>query len=129
MEKKLSKSEIEALANVVCNRVSSKRSEKVYSILSKDEQFIKDVERDKFLNTEIERLRMEKSLIVGRITNKVKSIHRNAIYNLVDGECKLDYHDWDVYVNVKNELIIKNISKDIDIDKLIVELSNKYLNE
>jgi len=131
--KKLSRNEVNVLAQVVSKKIADAKTEASKKILAKDKSYLKwlklNQEKDE-LQKKLNELYAEESQMQTEIRNKYK-VTVNHFRDSLSGEVKISI--WDNNNNnvrysydIANEIVLMGIGSELNVDELIEKLVDKY---
>jgi phage gp36-like protein len=130
--KKLSRNEVNVLAQVVSKKIVDAKTEASKKILAKDKSYLKwlklNQEKDE-LQKKLNELYNEESQMIKEIRNKYK-VTVTYSRDILSGEVKISI--WDNNNNVRysydiaNEIVLMGIGSELNVDELIEKLVDKY---
>ena len=124
MSKKLSMNEVNLLVNVINEKISESKYEKIKGKLEKDSDYKKLEKLSKEVNELNKKLR-EKSSVYNELIGKVKN--KFGISNVWKNGDEIRVSFWiNDSSKVRNEVILSNISKELDVESMINKIVEKY---
>lgn len=124
MSKKLSMNEVNLLVNVINEKISESKYEKIKGKLEKDSDYKKLEKLSKEVNELNKKLR-EKSSVYNELVGKVKN--KFGISNVWKNGDEIRVSFWiNDSSKVRNEVILSNISKELDVESMINKIVEKY---
>ena len=122
--KKLSMNEVNLLVNVINEKLNESKYEKVKGKLEKDSDYKKLEKLSKEINELNKKLREKSSVyneLIGKVKNKfgISNVWKNG------DEIKVSFWNNDSS-KVRNEVILSNISKELDVESMINKIVEKY---
>ena len=122
--KKLSMNEVNLLVNVINEKISESKYEKIKGKLEKDSDYKKLEKLSKEIDELYKKLR-EKSSVYNELVSKVKN--KFGISNVWKNGDEIRVSFWINDSNkVRNEVILSNISKELDVESMINKIVEKY---
>ena len=124
MSKKLSMNEVNLLVNVINEKISESKYEKIKGKLEKDSDYKKLEKLSKEVNELNKKLR-EKSSVYNELVGKVKN--KFGISNVWKNGDEIRVSFWiNDSSKVRNEVILSNISRELDVESMINKIVEKY---
>jgi phage gp36-like protein len=130
--KKLSRNEVNVLADVISKKIADAKTEASRKMLAKDKSYLKWLKLNQEKNElqeKINELYAEESQMQSEIRNKYK-VTVNHFRDSLSGETKISI--WDNSNNVRysydiaNEIVLMGIGLELNVDELIEKLVDKY---
>ena len=122
--KKLSMNEMNVLSMEISKRINEKKYESIKGKLEKDVDFKKLEKLNKEVN-ELKKKLDEKRSLNNEIVNKVRSkFNINSVYIDNNNEVKVLFNN-NNFNKINNEIILMNMSREINIDEMINKLVEK----
>ena len=124
MSKKLSINEVNLVVNVINEKLNESKYEKIKGKLEKDSDYKKLEKLSKEVNELNKKLR-EKSSVYNELVGKVKN--KFGISNVWKNGDEIRVSFWiNDSSKVRNEVILSNISKELDVESMINKIVEKY---